>query len=478
MAAALGQGRRFDMNFTRSERISLKLHPELNEKWVQELIASDPSILGLGELVLRDKERIQPRAGRLDLLLQDPETKRRYEVELQLGPTDEAHIVRTIEYWDIERKRYPQYDHCAVLIAEDITSRFLNVVALFNGTIPLIAQAHVVVDRDKASALGVTAQAVESALYSAYGQRLVSPIYTANNQYWVVVQVQERFQSDPDMLSELYIHSSRGELVPLSALSKFTTGVGPLTVNHTGQLPSVTISFNLRNGVALGDAVNEIKNISNSTLPISIAGSFQGTAQAFQQSLTGLGILLIATVAVIYIVLGILYESFIHPITILTGLPAAAFGGLATLSLFHMPLDIYGFVGLVMLIGIVKKNAIMMIDFSLELERKENYSVNESAYHASLIRFRPIMMTSACTIMGTLPIAIGIGANAGALRSLGLCVVGGLIFGQIVTLYITPVFYTYMGALLKWLHPDQSAADEESDAEEVLAPLGEQRTRS
>ena len=337
-------------------------------------------------------------------------------------------------------------------------------------------QANVVVDRDKASALGVTAQAVESALYSAYGQRLVSPIYTSNNEYWVVMQVQKRFQSDPAMLSELYIHSSSGELAPLSAVSKFVTGVGPLTVNHTGQLPSVTISFNLKPGVALGDAVNEIQSLSSSTLPISITSSFQGTAQAFQRSLTGLGILLIATVAVIYIVLGILYESFIHPITILTGLPAAAFGGLATLSLFHMQLDIYGFVGLIMLIGIVKKNAIMMIDFALELERKENCTVSESAYQGSLIRFRPIMMTTACTIMGTLPIAIGIGANAGALRSLGLCVVGGLLFGQIVTLYITPVFYTYMGALLNWLQPDERAATQKSVGEAVLAPVGEQRT--
>jgi len=338
-------------------------------------------------------------------------------------------------------------------------------------------QANVVVDRDKASALGVTAQAVESALYSAYGQRLVSPIYTSNNEYWVVMQVQKRFQSDPDMLSELYIHSSSGGLVPLSAVSKFVTGVGPLTVNHTGQLPSVTISFNLKPGVALGNAVDEIKSLSSSTLPISIESSFQGTAQAFQQSLTGLGILLIATVAVIYILLGILYESFIHPITILTGLPAAAFGGLATLSLFHMQLDIYGFVGLIMLIGIVKKNAIMMIDFALELERNEKCTASESAYQGSLIRFRPIMMTTACTIMGTLPIAIGIGANAGALRSLGLCVVGGLIFGQIVTLYITPVFYTYMGALLKWLHPEERTATEEADGEAVLAPLGERRTQ-
>jgi hydrophobic/amphiphilic exporter-1 (mainly G- bacteria), HAE1 family len=311
-------------------------------------------------------------------------------------------------------------------------------------------QANVVVDRDKASALGVTPQQVEDALYSAYGQRLVSPIYTSNNEYWVVLQVQDRFQSDPDMLSELYIRSSSGQLVPLAAVSKFSTGVGPLTINHTGQLPSVTISFDLAPGVALGQAVSEVQNLANSMLPISINTSFQGNAHAFQQSIAGQGILLIMTVVVIYILLGILYESYIHPITILTGLPAAAFGGLVTLSLFHEQLDIYGLVGLIMLIGIVKKNAIMMVDFALELERKGDYTASESAYQGSMIRFRPIMMTSACTIIGTLPIAIGFGADADARRPLGLCVVGGLLFAQVVTLYITPVFYTYMDAFLKW----------------------------
>jgi hydrophobic/amphiphilic exporter-1 (mainly G- bacteria), HAE1 family len=317
-------------------------------------------------------------------------------------------------------------------------------------------EANVVVDRDKASALGVTPQQVEDALYSAYGQRLVSPIYTADNEYWVVLQMQDRFQSDPEMLPELYIHSSSGRLVPLAAVSKFDTGVGPLTVNHTGQLPSVTISFNLAPGVALGQAVSQVQSIAGSMLPLSINTSFQGTAQAFQQSLTGLGILLIMTVVVIYIVLGILYESYIHPITILTGLPAAAFGGLVTLSLFHMQLDIYGFVGLIMLIGIVKKNAIMMVDFALDLERQGNYTAAESAYQGCMIRFRPIMMTSACTIMGTVPIAIGFGADAGARRPLGLCVVGGLIFAQFVTLYLTPVFYTYMDSFLKWRHADKN----------------------
>ena len=311
-------------------------------------------------------------------------------------------------------------------------------------------QANVVVDRDKASALGVTPQQVENALYSAYGQRLVSPIYTSDNEYWVVMQVQDRFQSDPGMLSEIYIHSSSGQLVPLAAVSKFSTGVGPLTVNHTGQLPSVTISFNLMPGVALGQAVNEVQGLAKSMLPISINTSFQGAAQAFQQSLAGLGMLLIMAVLVIYIVLGILYESYIHPITILTGLPAAVFGGLATLSLFHVQLDIYGFVGLIMLIGIVKKNAIMMVDFALDFERKGDCTASESAYQGCMIRFRPIMMTSACTIMGTLPIAIGFGAGAGVRRPLGLCVVGGLLFAQFVTLYLTPVFYTYMDAFLKW----------------------------
>jgi hydrophobic/amphiphilic exporter-1 (mainly G- bacteria), HAE1 family len=331
-------------------------------------------------------------------------------------------------------------------------------------------QANVVVDRQKAAALGVTSQQVEDALYSAYGQRLVSPIYTPSDQYWVVLQVQNRFQSDPNMLSELYIHSSSGQLVPLSAVSKFTTGVGPLTVNHSGQLPSATMSFNLAPGVALGQAVGEVEGLAKQMLPISINTSFQGTAQAFKQSLTGLGILLIMTVVIIYIVLGILYESYIHPITILTGLPAAAFGGLLTLSLFRMQLDIYGFVGLIMLIGIVKKNAIMMVDFALELERKGNYTASESAYQGSLIRFRPIMMTTAAAIMGTLPIAIGFGADASARRPLGLCVVGGLLFAQCVTLYLTPVFYTYMDSFLKWLRGgERPAAPEASGAGEPAA---------
>ncbi|HEV2387121.1 MAG TPA: efflux RND transporter permease subunit [Candidatus Acidoferrales bacterium] len=336
-------------------------------------------------------------------------------------------------------------------------------------------QANVVVDRDKASALGVSPQQIENALYTAYGQRQVSTIYAPNNEYWVIMQVQDRFQSDPEMLSDLYIRSTTGRLVPLSTVSKITTNLGPLTVNHTGQMPSVTISFDLPRGVAIGQAVNDVQRLANSLLPITITTSFQGNAQAFQQSLTGLGILLVMAVLVIYLVLGILYESFIHPITILSGLPAAAYGGLSTLSIFHMPLDIYGFVGVIMLIGIVKKNAIMMVDFALQLERAgEGHSAAESIYQGSMIRFRPIMMTTAAAIFGTLPIALGVGAGADARRPLGLCVVGGLVFAQVVTLYLTPVFYTYMDSFQSWWSRGKRKVSAEAAAplahEPVLAP--------
>ena len=337
--------------------------------------------------------------------------------------------------------------------AQLLAAKMADLPGLINVTTDLQIdnpQANVVVDRAKASALGLTPQKVESALYSAYGQRQVSTIYTPNNEYQVILQVEDRYQNDPDRLSELYIRSSSGQLVPLNAVSHFTTGLGPLTVNHTGQLPSVTVSFDVARGVALGEAVAEVQQLADSMLPISVITSFQGSAQAFQQSFRGLGILLVMAVLVIYLVLGILYESFIHPITILTGLPAAAFGGLVTLSLFHMQLDIYGFVGLIMLIGIIKKNAIMMVDFALELERTGNYTASESAYQGCMIRFRPIMMTTAAAVMGTLPIAIGFGAGAESRRPLGLCVVGGLVFAQFVTLYLTPVFYTYMDSVLKW----------------------------
>jgi HAE1 family hydrophobic/amphiphilic exporter-1 len=310
-------------------------------------------------------------------------------------------------------------------------------------------QVNLNIDRDKASALGVTAFQVEDALASAYGDRQVSTIYRPENDYMVITELEPQYQRDPTALSMLYIKSSSGQLVPLSAVTRVNENLGPLAVNHSGQLPSVTLSFGLKPGVALGDAVNEVQRLAREILPSTISSSFQGEAQAYQASLVGLGLLIALTILVIYVLLGILYESFIHPITILSGLPSAGFGAIVTLMLFNYPLNLYGFVGIMMLIGIVKKNAIMMIDFALEAERKEGKGTLEAIYEGCLIRFRPIMMTTMAALVGTLPIALGVGSGADARRPLGLAVVGGLVVSQLLTLYITPVYYTYLDSLQK-----------------------------
>jgi hydrophobic/amphiphilic exporter-1 (mainly G- bacteria), HAE1 family len=330
-------------------------------------------------------------------------------------------------------------------------------------------QVNVNVDRDKASALGVTAAQIENALYTAYGQRQVSTIYAPNDEYWVVMELADKYQRDPTALSLLYIRSSTGALVPLNAVAKLATNVGPLSVNHLGQLPAVTISFNLRPGTAIGDAVNQVNELARD-LPATISTQFQGAAQAFQSSLTGLGVLLLMAILVIYIVLGILYESFIHPLTILSGLPSAAFGALLTLQIFGYNLDLYSFVGIIMLIGIVKKNAIMMVDFAVEREKQGDKTAQEAVYEGCLIRFRPIMMTTMAALMGTAPIAFGTGAGADTRRPLGLAVVGGLLFSQLVTLYLTPVFYTYMDSFQKWL-ADHFGKTAGRDKPELAGPV-------
>jgi len=304
------------------------------------------------------------------------------------------------------------------------------------------------IDRDRAAALGITATQIENALGAAYGGQQVSSIYAPSDQYQVILELLPQYQADASALSRLYVAAQNGTLVPLNAIAKIGEGTMPLSINHQGQIPSVTLSFNVAPGRALSDATAAIARLSRQVgLPATVQTSFQGTAQAFQSSTQNMGLLLLIALITVYIILGILYESFIHPLTILSGLPSAAAGALLTLWVTGVPLSLYAFVGMMMLIGIVKKNAIMMIDFALHRQRDEGATPEVAIFDAAMIRFRPIMMTTMAAMMGTMPIAIGLGAGSDARRPLGLCVAGGLLLSQLLTLYITPVLYIYLDNL-------------------------------
>jgi hydrophobic/amphiphilic exporter-1 (mainly G- bacteria), HAE1 family len=309
-------------------------------------------------------------------------------------------------------------------------------------------RVNLVIDRDKAVSVGLNASQIANTLSTGFGSTWASTIYGAKSQYKVLLEFDPKYQSQVDSLKKVGFKTNAG-IVPLDSIVNYKEGVGPQSINHSGQLPSVSVSFGLRPGVSLGEATAKVKAVADRILPGTVTTSFEGQAKTFQQSLTNLGLLLFVALGVVYIVLGALYESYIHPLTILSGIPSAGLGALVTLWIFHDELNIYSFVGLVLLIGLVKKNAIMQIDFALEAERKHGKTPTEAIFEGCLIRFRPIMMTTMASMLGAVPIALGLGAGGEARRPLGLAIIGGLIVSQLITLYLTPVIYTYLAGLVK-----------------------------
>ena len=311
--------------------------------------------------------------------------------------------------------------------------------------------------RDRAAALGISSQQIELALFNAFGGRKVTTLYGEADQYQVLFEVDRRFQTDINAMESIFIQSPSGAMVPLSTVAEVKSGVGPISVAHYGQLPSVMLSFNLAPGVSVGDAVAAIQEVSKDVLPDNVSSSFIGSAKAFQEAFNSLPILLMITIVMIYIILAILYEHYGYPLTILTALPFAGFGALLTLLLFREELNIFSFVGIILLIGLVKKNGIMMVDFALQMQRERDMSPRDAILEACLVRFRPIMMTTMAAIFATLPIAMGLGAGAETRRPLGIAVVGGLIFSQFLTLYVTPVFYVSLDRFTEYFRKRKAA---------------------
>jgi HAE1 family hydrophobic/amphiphilic exporter-1 len=392
----------------------------------------------VGVVIARLRSKVAPVPG-MRVYFQNPPpirlggrlTKSQYQLTLQ--STDTKDLYEFAPKLEAEMRKLPQ--------VRDVTTDLLLKNPRVNLTI----------DRDKAAALGVTAEQIDDALYSAYGFRQVSTIYASNASYQVILGLANDYQDTPSVLPLLYVRGSRSGLVPLDTLVTTSTGVGPLTVSHSGQLPSVTVSFDLSPGVSLGQAVAAVDAAARRVLPATMSTAYQGTAQAFEASQQGLGLLLLIAILFIYVVLGILYESFIHPLTILSALPFAGFGALLTLLLFKKDLSVIAFVGVILLVGLVKKNGIMMVDFAVVAQRDEGKDAFRAIHDACLVRFRPIMMTTMAALFGTLPIALGLGAGAESRQPLGLAVVGGLLFSQMLTLFVTPVVYTYMDGAEAWV---------------------------
>ncbi|MBZ5605288.1 MAG: efflux RND transporter permease subunit [Acidobacteriia bacterium] len=425
-----------------------------------------------GQLLVRLKPRAQRQAGVNEVIREiQPKVDQvpGMKVYLQNPPTIRigGQVTKSLYQFSMQSPVKPELFAAAQKMEEEI-AQLPGVRDVTSDLAITSPQVEVQIDRDKAGQLQVSANAIESAFYDAYGPHWVSTIYAAVNEYEVLLELKPQYQTDPEALSLLYFKTTGGQLIPLDTLAKLKTGVGPQAINHNGQLTAVTISFDLKPGVALGQVTSEIRAIAARELPNTISTSFQGAAKAFESSLGNLWLLLIIAIVVVYIVLGILYESYIHPITILSGLPSAGFGALITLYIFHLDLNIYAFVGLIMLIGIVKKNAIMQIDFALDAERNQGMPPEKAIYEGCLIRFRPIMMTTMAALLGAVPIAVGYGAGGEARQSLGLVVVGGLMFSQLVTLYLTPVFYTYMARMQAWVGRNNKKATPE--VEQIPSP--------